>query len=105
MLTRAVRRPHRLALAAAVLYAAVLLVAGFEHHDLSCELKTPQHCVACVSTAVSADRPSLSADPGPRLADAGAAILVDIRAQSVLLGVNSTGRSPPSARLPISIPA
>jgi hypothetical protein len=105
MLTRAARRPHGLALVAATLYAAVLLVAGFEHHDLSCELKTPQHCAACVSTSVSPDRPSLATDHGARLADAGAAILVVIRAQSVLLSVVSTGRSPPSARLPISLTA
>src|SRR5262249_4296784 len=77
------------------LYAAVLLLAGFEHHDLSCELKTPQHCIACVSTAVSADPPSLVSAPCSLLADAGAAVLADVRAGSVLLGVALTGPSPP----------
>jgi hypothetical protein len=33
----------------------LLLVAPFEHHDFSCELKTPLHCTACASTSVGAD--------------------------------------------------
>jgi hypothetical protein len=36
------------------LYVAFLLVAPFEHHDLICHLKTPQHCSACTSSQPTA---------------------------------------------------
>jgi len=88
-------RPVRPALLVAVLYAAVLLVAGFEHHDLACELKTPQHCGACVSSAVSAVAAPATAAVS-HLAEAGCAVLIDVRIETLLLDVDRTGRSPPS---------
>jgi len=87
---------RQLAPAVVALYALLVCAAAFEHHDVSCELKTPQHCAACISTAVSSD-PNALALPGVLvLADAGLAAAADVRADSFLLAVRSTGRSPPS---------
>ena len=82
-------------LVAAALYALFLLSAPFEHHDLSCELKTPQHCTACISSIVSSN-PDVPVTAGAwSLADAGRTVPVDVQAESILLGVRTTGRSPP----------
>jgi len=88
---------RRLAWAAVVLYATFLCAAPFEHHDLSCELKTPQHCTACASSVLSSS-PDTPAVPGEGyLIDAGRAVTLDARANSLLLAVRTTGRSPPPA--------
>jgi hypothetical protein len=85
----------RLTLVSAALYALFLLVTPFEHHDLSCELKTPEHCAACVASVVSID-PHVPTIPGAGLlADAGSAVSLDLFAESLLLGARTTGRSPP----------
>jgi len=96
-----VRAASRLTLAVALLYAMVVLAASFEHHDLSCELKTPQHCTACVSTGLSADQVSAFNPASTQLGDAGSAVLSDVRAESFLVCVDRTGRSPPAAPLPL----
>src|SRR5438067_47748 len=88
---------HRrtLAMAGAVLYALFLVVAPFEHHDLLCHLKNPQHCTSCSSSALGSD----SQPPTPfvaRLADAGSVLTLQSTAAGVLLTVRSTGRSPPA---------
>jgi hypothetical protein len=89
------RDGRRSVMVAATLYAVFLLCAPFEHHDLSCELKTPQHCTACASSVLSSN-PDLPSVAGIwHLAFAGSAVPVDIRAESILLGVRTTGRSPP----------
>ena len=44
------------------LYAAVLVMAPFTHHDLACHLKNPQHCTACTSSQASTDPATV---PGP----------------------------------------
>ncbi|HEV8346145.1 MAG TPA: hypothetical protein VGQ16_06210 [Vicinamibacterales bacterium] len=49
------RRSRRMALIGAALYAVVLLMAPFEHHDLVCHIKTPQHCMSCSATLVGSD--------------------------------------------------
>jgi hypothetical protein len=78
------------------IYAIFLVASPFEHHDLSCELKTPQHCTACTSTQLSSD-PQTLLDPGTwQLADAGRAISFIVPDQGTLLVVRSTGRSPPT---------
>lgn len=88
------RLPWR-AIAGLAIYVVFLCVTPFEHHDLSCELKTPQHCVACTSTIVSA-QPCVTPPPGAcLLADAGLAVFLDVQAPSLLLGVRTRGRSPP----------
>ncbi len=79
------------------LYAAVLVLAPFTHHDLVCHLKDPQHCTACTSNQVGTD-PAALRTPGVRpLVDAGRAVQVHRLAKGVLLAVDSTGRSPPAS--------
>ena len=87
------RRP---VVVAAVLYAVFVFCAPFEHHDLSCELKTPQHCTACISSVLSSNPDLPAASLASQLADAGRAVPVDVRAESILLAVRTTGRSPPA---------
>jgi hypothetical protein len=90
------RRPRVLAFAGVAIYALFLVAAPFEHHDLLCEIKTPQHCTACMSSLVGAD-PNSPAVPGPwHLTDAGSAVSIQILATDTLLAVRSAGRSPPS---------
>ena len=90
-----VPRTFGLRLVSLALYAVFLVSAPFEHHDFSCELKTPLHCTACASTSLGAD--PHTADPLglPRLADAGATVAEVQLAQSLIFAVRSTGRSPP----------
>ena len=82
---------------AATVYAVFLLCAPFEHHDLSCELKTPQHCTACTSSVLSSNPDLPSATGIWHLADAGAAISGVVLMKGILLDVRTTGRSPPVA--------
>ena len=78
-----------------VIYAAVLLAVPFEHHDLVCHLKTPQHCTSC-SLSPLGSRSAPPASPGAcDLADAGRAAAFDSTAEGTLLPVRTTGRSPP----------
>jgi hypothetical protein len=80
------------------IYLAILLVAPFEHHDLLCEIKTPQHCTACTSSVVGSDPNSLAVPGASHLADAGHAVSIQVVATDTILAVRSTGRSPPDAR-------
>jgi hypothetical protein len=76
-------------------YALFLIASPFEHHDLSCELKTPQHCTSCTSAQLGSD-PHPPLNPGAwQLADAGRAVAVLHLSADTLLVVRSTGRSPP----------
>ena len=78
------------------LYAGFLLVAQFEHHDLACHLKTPQHCSSCASSLLGSD-PHTAATFGEfQLADAGRAVAFLPLPADTLLVVGTTGRSPPS---------
>lgn len=78
------------------LYAVFLVTAPFEHHDLSCELKTPFHCTACVSSQVGSD-PQAAVIPAIwHLDDAGRAVSLPVIAHGVLLVVHTPGRSPPA---------
>ena len=90
-------RIRRLPYIGMAVYVLFLVASPFEHHDLVCHLKTPQHCTTCASTQLGADpRPPLTVD-ACELADAGRAVSFEILAESTLLAVQSTGRSPPSA--------
>jgi hypothetical protein len=84
-------------IAGLVIYSVFLCATPFEHHDLSCELKTPQHCVACTSTIVSANLDVPIAPSVFMLADAGCTTSFDVRAESLRLAVRTSGRSPPSS--------
>src|SRR2546428_10304526 len=90
------RRRQPLTLFGLAIYALFLVSAPFEHHDLACELKTPQHCTACTSTQLGAD-PYMPALVGAwNLADAGRATAFQPTVAGILLPVRSTGRSPPN---------
>jgi hypothetical protein len=92
-----IRRWRRLVSIGMALYAVFLITIPFEHHDLSCELKTPQHCTACTSSVVGSDpNPPTTLDVWA-LVDAGSAVLDEIVFREILLGVRTTGRSPPAA--------
>ena len=78
------------------IYTVVLVTAPFEHHDLLCHLKTPQHCTSCASSQLGAD-PHMSAIFGTgHLVDAGQAVSPLILATGTLVVVRTTGRSPPA---------
>jgi hypothetical protein len=77
------------------LYAAVLVVAPFTHHDLVCHFKNPQHCTACTSNQLGTDPAALRAPRFRPLVDAGRAVQIHALAEGVLLAADSTGRSPP----------
>ena len=77
------------------LYAAVLVLAPFTHHDLSCHLKDTQHCTACTSNQVGTDPVALVTPRFRPLTDAGQVVLAYSVAEDVLLVTSSTGRSPP----------
>jgi hypothetical protein len=79
------------------IYAAFLLTSEFLHHDLECELKTPQHCTACTSSVVGADPAAPPVLGAWQPTDAGSAVSLDVLAVDVLLAVRSTGRSPPAS--------
>ena len=78
------------------LYAVVLVLAPFTHHDLACHLKDTQHCTACTSNQVGTDPVTLVAPRFRPLVDAGQVVFAHTLAEGVLLVTSSTGRSPPS---------
>jgi cytochrome c oxidase subunit 3 len=43
-------RPLAQVFVGVAIYALFLLTTQFEHHDLLCHLKTPQHCTSCTSS-------------------------------------------------------
>jgi hypothetical protein len=88
---------RRLVCAAVALYALVLAVAPFEHHDLLCHLKTPQHCVSCSSNAASLHPDAPNVLEGRQLFDAGRAFATVATGIDVLLVAVSSGRSPPAS--------
>ena len=80
-----------------VLHVAVLAAAPFEHHDLACHLKTPQHCSSCAFSPVGT---SASAEPAPatgHLVDAGSAVSLRPVPIRIVDTPCITGRSPPPA--------
>jgi hypothetical protein len=94
---RSVTRARLLIVAGLALYATVLIGSPFEHHDLVCHLKTPQHCTSCASSQLGSDVLPLVAPGASHLHDAGSAITFDLILANTLLVVRTTGRSPPRA--------
>ena len=80
---------------AAAMYVLVLVASAFEHHDLLCHLRNPQHCTACLATQVGSDPQTLTAPRTIDLADAGRATALDVVPVGALVVVRSSGRSPP----------
>ena len=76
-------------------YAAFLVVAPFEHHDLVCHLKTPQHCSACTASQIGTGPGTPAILDAWHLSDAGRTVSYQPLAEGVLLPHQSTGRSPP----------
>jgi hypothetical protein len=93
---RANRGSPRLALVGLAIYAVFLIASPFEHHDLLCELKTPQHCTSCTSSQLGANPPAATAPGAWDPADAGQAISIQLMTEGALLSVRTTGRSPPA---------
>ena len=90
------RRWRSAAFVGAALYAIFLLTAPFEHHDLLCHIKTPQHCTSCASSLLGSD-PHAPAVFTLQLSDAGRAMARYTLPESLLFAVQSSGRSPPVA--------
>jgi hypothetical protein len=95
--TRADGRWRRFTVAAVALYAVVLAAAPFEHHDLLCHLKTPQHCTSCAASPLSVNPHTPAGLDTVRFADAGRALVADTLSEGALLVTASSGRSPPAA--------
>jgi hypothetical protein len=95
---RAVRRARRrlLIVVGLALYVTVLGVSPFEHHDLVCHLKNPQHCTSCTSSQPGSNVLALVEPGASRLSDAGSATTVDPVFEGALLVARASGRSPPS---------
>ena len=89
------RRWRFVTLVGGVLYAFFLILAPFEHHDLACHVRTPQHCTSCSSSLVGSDPDAPAVIGVSHLCDAGRAVSIQLLADGVLLPVRSTGRSPP----------
>jgi hypothetical protein len=92
---RAAMRARLLIVVGLALYAIVLIGSPFEHHDLVCHLKTPQHCTSCASSQLGSDVLTLIAPGASVLDDAGTAITLDRTLERMLLIVPTSGRSPP----------
>jgi hypothetical protein len=92
----AVRRWRRLTVVAVALYAVVLAAAPFEHHDLICHLKTPQHCTSCAASPLSVTPHTPTTLDDCRLADAGRALAGVAIPEGTLVPSVSSGRSPPA---------
>jgi hypothetical protein len=90
------RRWRSLAFVGGALYAFFLITASFEHHDIACHIRTPQHCTSCNSSLVGSDPQTPAIVGAWHLADAGRAIAFQAIVDDVLLPVRSTGRSPPT---------
>lgn len=90
------RRWRPLAHVGVAIYAVFLVVAPFEHHDLVCHLKTPQHCTSCTSSVLGSDPYSPAIFGAWSLSDAGRADALHVVVDGILLAVRSTGRSPPA---------
>jgi len=84
-----------LTLTGLALYLFVLVASPFEHHDLICHLKNPQHCTSCASSQLGSDPHALPSPAPAHLKDAGAAATFDQTIEGALLAVRTTGRSPP----------
>jgi hypothetical protein len=87
---------RRLTLLGIVLHAAVLAAAPFEHHDLACHLKTPQHCSSCTSSPVGASASTAPAPAVGSLVESGSAVAFDAVPESAVLVPRTSGRSPPA---------
>ncbi len=89
------RRIRRFALLGVVLHTLLVAAAPFEHHNLICHLKAPQHCTSCTSSPVGSSAETHSTPGAAVLSDAGSAAASDPISESALLAAANSGRSPP----------
>jgi len=89
------RRLRRFALLGVVLHTLLVAAAPFEHHDLICHLKTPQHCTSCTSSPVGSSAETQATPGAAVFRDAGSAAASELVSESALLAVSNSGRSPP----------
>ena len=94
VLTRGARL-RRLALLGVVLHTLFLATVDFEHHDLLCHFKTPQHCTSCALSPLGSEPRTATASRRLLLTDAGRIVTFQIASESVLLPVRTRDRSPP----------
>src|SRR5262245_48481407 len=92
------RRSRVLNLAGMALYALVLLTTPFEHHDLVCHIKTPQHCMSCSASLLGSDPHTPAVVGADHLDDVGSATQALPLLESTIFAARSSGRSPPPAR-------
>jgi len=92
------RRAGALNLIGIGIYMLVLLTSPFEHHDLVCHIKTPQHCMSCSASVLGSDPHADAAVAPGQLDDAGSAVASLALPESTLVAVRLPGRSPPAAR-------
>jgi hypothetical protein len=91
------RRFRQYACMALGLFAIFLVTAQFEHHDIACHLKTPQHCSACASSPVGSDPKPPASFNRIVLADAGRTVSDAVLLTGTVLPARSSGRSPPAS--------
>jgi hypothetical protein len=91
--SRRLRRYARLALG---FFAVFLFTAQFEHHDIACHLKTPQHCSACAASPLGSDPNTPASFHQIVLADAGGATSDALLLTGTVLPPRCSGRSPPA---------
>jgi hypothetical protein len=90
------RRFGRFYALALAFYTLFLVTAQFEHHDLLCHLKTPQHCTSCASSPLGADPQPPHSLERCRLIEAGRTVAIERQLHSVLFVSGISGRAPPS---------
>jgi hypothetical protein len=88
---------RRSTLVGLLLHVGVLAAAPFEHHDLACHLKTPQHCSSCTFSPLGASASAAPVPAASHLVDAGTAAPLDSFALYVVYTPCIAGRSPPPA--------
>jgi hypothetical protein len=94
------RRIRRFALLGVVLHTLLVGAAPFEHHDLICHLKTPQHCTSCTASPVGSSAQAHRPDAVDPLIDAGSALTAAVEYEPAILTSGPTGRSPPTFARP-----
>lgn len=90
-------RRRLLTVVGATIYALFLVMAAFEHHDILCHLKNPQHCTSCTASQLGSDPQALAVRITSGLSYAGRAITTHVAVGGLLVVARSAGRSPPVA--------
>ena len=79
-----------------VVHALFLLGTPFQHHDLICHLKTPQHCTSCTASPAARRSDAPVATGACMMNEAGAPACFEASAESAVVGDRRSGRAPPA---------